>query len=286
MYMKNKTDKSKWNIKRIIDFAVPAVLILIALGAGIYIYDAKAEYQEAISVYEAIEEIAEIEYPEDMDIISDDELAEAESSQETEKKKPTFRNLNINFSALEEINPDVCGWLYIPIIKVSYPVVHSDDNLYYLKYTYDGLRNGSGSIFIDKDNNVDMQDPNTFIYGHNMKNDTMFGMLKELLTHKEWVYGNPAVYYYTKDHAYKYEIFAGYNTNSGSFSYYLSTDNEQLQNYIDKVQTVNQFEEYLDMDLKNVENIITLSTCAGVNSSARTVIHAYLADDYELDKNR
>lgn len=279
----NSENKKTKTLKKIVDYAIPVILIIIAIGAGIYIYDAKAEYQEAISTYEAIEEMAEIEYPEDMDIAESDEQENDELV--PEKKKPTFRNLNVNFEALEEINPDVCGWLYIPIIKVSYPVVHSDDNSYYLKYTYDGLRNGSGSIFIDKDNNNDMKDPNTFIYGHNMKNDTMFGMLKELLTHKEWVYGNPAVYYYTKDHAYKYEIFAGYNTTAGSFAYYLSKDNEQLHNYIDKVMTANQFEKYLEKDLKDVENIITLSTCSGVNSNARTVIHASLVDDYEIEIN-
>lgn len=71
------------------------------------------------------------------------------------------------------------AWLYCPDTVINYPVVQSDDNEYYLRRLMDGSSNTAGTLFADYRCSPDFSDPHTVIYGHNMKNDTMFGILPE-----------------------------------------------------------------------------------------------------------
>lgn len=72
------------------------------------------------------------------------------------------------------------GWLYIEALDISYPVVQGPDNDTYLHTTYEGTSNFAGSIFLDYQNQDDFSDGNTIVYGHNMKNLSMFGKLKQM----------------------------------------------------------------------------------------------------------
>lgn len=269
--------KPKSKAMKILDVLVPVVCLVVALCAGYYLYSVNHEYDVAVDEYKGLELVAGIEeYPETMDV-------ETEDVDYEETKDPyhvTFRNLNIDFDTLAEINKDIIGWLYMPALQLSYPIVQGEDNDYYLKHTYEGVKNSSGSIFIDAENKSDFSEPNTFVYGHNMKNDSMFGTLKELIYHQEWIDLNPEVYIYTKNHAFKYKIFACYQTTTSGFTYFLSENEEQLQNYLEKVQMVNLYENGKNIDMKDKNQIITLSTCAGANTNQRTIVHAYLFDEY------
>lgn len=83
----------------------------------------------------------------------------------------------VDFDGLKAQNPDVAAWIQIPALEVSYPVVKGTDNEYYLHHMFDGQEHKNGSIFIDYHNQADFTDHNTIIYGHNMKNGSMFGTL-------------------------------------------------------------------------------------------------------------
>ena len=93
---------------------------------------------------------------------------------------PTEPPLAVDFESLKAINPDVKGWLYIEALDISYPVVQGPDNDTYLHTTYEGTSNFAGSIFLDYQNQDDFSDGNTIVYGHNMKNLSMFGKLKQM----------------------------------------------------------------------------------------------------------
>ena len=86
--------------------------------------------------------------------------------------------MNLDLALLQKVNEDVMGWIYIPDTDISYPILRSKDNKEYLKLTWDLKNSVAGSIFLEHENNVDLSDFNTLIYGHNMKNDTMFGDLE------------------------------------------------------------------------------------------------------------
>ena len=151
--------------------------ILLAIGAlafsawklrGIY-----GEYQEGEDTYEELS--AFVEEPEDT---PEDETDEPEA-------EPSGY-LQIDFAGLQAVNPDVIAWIDIPGLSVSYPVVQRNDNAYYLHHLITGEYNSSGSIFADCHNQPDFTDQNTIIYGHNMKNGSMFGTLSHYQDQALW----------------------------------------------------------------------------------------------------
>lgn len=85
--------------------------------------------------------------------------------------------MEINFDILKSKNKDIVAWIYSEGTQINYPIVQSKDNDYYLRRLLDGTYNQGGTIFMDYRNNKNFEDYNTIIYGHNMKNNTMFGTL-------------------------------------------------------------------------------------------------------------
>ena len=135
--------------------------ILLAIGAlalsawklrGIY-----GEYQEGEDTYEELASF--VEEPED---------TPKPDGGEPDAEPDGY--LKIDFEGLQAVNPDVIAWIDIPGLSISYPVVQGTDNAYYLHHLFTGEYNGSGSIFADWHNQPDFADPNTIVYGHNMKN--------------------------------------------------------------------------------------------------------------------
>ena len=88
--------------------------------------------------------------------------------------------LEIDFDALADVNPDTAAWLHVPVLQISYPVVYAPDREYYTKHTFEGAYNTNGAIFIEPFNHPDFNDYNTFLYGHNSADGSMFGRLHEL----------------------------------------------------------------------------------------------------------
>lgn len=314
----------KNNIKelflKILDILIPVAGLTAVVIAGFYLYGIYHERAIAVNEYEEIEKAAGVvEVPENM---LSDEVSENKTDADTDmdEYKETFKNLHVNFDALEEINGDVIGWLYIPVLELSYPVLQGEDNDYYLHHTVEGTENSSGAIFMDSYSNPDMKDFNTFLYGHAMKNKTMFGSLKLLLNNHELIDSNPYIYYYTRNHAYQYRIIATYITRQGSDAYTISETREQFYNYMQRVSNWNTYknglvpvendENYGNVDwdkvtteqLENIDkilsfsdiyelgtgekadidNIITLSTCSGSGTGQRRIVQAYLCDDYKI----
>ena len=182
----------------------------------------------------------------------------------------------VDLPKLIEKNSDVKGWMYIEGTAINYPVLQGPDNDYYLYVNYDDKYSEAGSIFVDSYCNGDMSDDHTIIYGHNMKNDTMFGTLNDFKNqaHRD---AHPYVYILTTNGMWnKYEIFAYYraNINDGTFDLFTGNVNK-MKSYVDLVSTKN----YLSNDLipTNGEKVITLSTCTeDLADDSRNVLQAKL----------
>ena len=99
----------------------------------------------------------------------------------------------IDLASLQGINNDAVGWIEIPDTSVSYPLVHTTDNTYYLTHTFDNKTNRSGSIFVEASNAADFSDLHTIIYGHNMKNGSMFAGLKNY-SDQSYAEAHPYIY--------------------------------------------------------------------------------------------
>ncbi len=178
----------------------------------------------------------------------------------TNRKPP----INVDWKSLKEINEDIVGWLYIGALDVSYPVVHGEDDDYYLHRTFERTDNFAGSIFVEADNAGDFRDPNTIVYGHNMLNGSMFGSLSNLTSGQEPKYKeNHWFWIMTPNGNYRYRMFSIHVTGvtSDVYTLFTGTDDKYLEwcHEMAEASSVELEEEEFTLHSK----IVTLSTCTG-----------------------
>ena len=177
--------------------------------------------------------------------------------------------ITVDFDSLIEQNGDVVGWLFCENTPINYPVLQSTDNNYYLRKMINKKYNIAGSIFMDYRSQSDMSSLNTIVYGHNMKNDTMFGTFTEYK--KQSYYDeHPLLWFLTPEHNYKIELIAGYVTSSTSDVYKVFHIKDDLDNHIKASIKKSTFVS--GVNIAEVDNIITLSTCSYEYSTARYVL--------------
>ncbi len=172
---------------------------------------------------------------------------------------------NIDFDAMhKEISEDIYAWIYIPNTHIDYPVFqHPTDNSYYLEHNIDGSEGYPGCIYTENYNAKDFSDPHTVIYGHNMRDTTMFSDL-HLYEDEEFFENNRYVYIYTEDMVYVYKIFAAYQTNNAHqlLNYDFSNKNtvkSYLENTASRMEEPKVYDE--DTVFSEDDQILTLSTC-------------------------
>lgn len=184
--------------------AVNAVVILlctaVAVTSGCKLVQEIRQYKDSADAYEQLAELVELpETPEVEDTLSDSEETEAEA------QIPSLPS--VDFAALREAGPDIIGWLYQENTAINYPVVQTDNNDYYLSHLYDGTYSKVGSLFADYENAANFSDKNTVIYGHNMRDGSMFATLN---SYAEQAYydEHPNLYLITPEGGYVVEIFS------------------------------------------------------------------------------
>ena len=172
---------------------------------------------------------------------------------------------NIDFDKLhKEVSEDIYAWIYIPNTHIDYPVFqHPTDNSYYLEHNIDGSEGYPGCIYTENYNAKDFSDPHTVIYGHNMRDTTMFSDL-HLYEDEEFFENNRYVYIYTEDMVYVYKIFAAYQTNNAhQLLNYDFSQKETVKMYLEN--TAMRMQEPMVYDDTTVfsgdDQILTLSTC-------------------------
>ena len=209
MSRKDKEKKKKTTGDYILTFVLIAAICVFCYAA-FNLYHIYTEYKKGTDEYNSISEMAVTERDPD----NTEDLGQPEN-------QPTAP-ISIDFASLKSINDDVIGWIYMEALpQISYPVVQGEDNNTYLHQTYEKNYNFAGTIFIDYENKRDFSDCNTLVYGHNMKNGSMFGMLKKYRA-DETLY-NTSKYFWilTPEKNYRYEIIAAYTTSVNSETYTL-----------------------------------------------------------------
>ena len=196
-----------------------------------------------------------------------------EQTTTTKQIKPKTYSYNVgdfDFKQMKsEKNKDIVGWITVDYTSIDYPIVQGDDNEYYLNHTLTNKVNSSGWIFMDARNNIDDWDKNTIIYGHNLKNGSMFGTLKRLITSKI----DAPIYLYTEKHKYKYKIISVYNIPETTD--YLETNfstDDKFANFVKMIVGRSKFN--FGTEVAYEDKLLTLSTC--YTHYTRTVIHAKL----------
>lgn len=247
-----------------------ASLVVIAIS-GINIFKLSSEYRKGINEYKALEQYATVEAA---DVLPEKVITDTEGEVTEEKESQIPVSILLNHTYLRSVNEDFKGWLYYEPLELSYPVVRGNDNDHYTHYTFENEKNSSGAIFMDFLNKPDFSDYNTIIYGHNMRNGTMFGSLKKLLNDEELIKEDPYFYVFTEEKSYMYEIFAVYITKASSHTYDLIDSPEAQEEYLAYIEDTATW--HSGKEITGEDKIVTLSTCHGVQSNNRTVVHGVL----------
>ena len=185
----------------------------------------------------------------------------------------------LDLSELQTRNPDMIGWIYIPDTNVNYPLLHAEDNDTYLRTTWEGKSNTAGSIFIEARCSPDLEDFNTIIYGHNMRNGTMFAALKQYSDHSYYE-AHPYVYIVKNDAIYRYEVFSSYETGVKTDTYRLRFTDDDKKRSLDYYIESSVWDAKLEPTLDDL--ILTLSTCVGGGKyETRWVVQAALNGQWE-----
>ena len=201
---------------------------------------------------------------------ADDETAD---EQETTHTAPD-ELLSVDFDTLQSVNPDIQAWLYMSGSSIHSPVLQAEDNSTYLYRLADGSSNAHGSLFIDCRNAGDFSDWNTLIYGHNMKDGSMFGGLKKY--RKQAYYdAHPEMTLFTPEKTYRMEIFAAVTTDVSAAVYRVPAAREERDELVQWAQRNSEIE--CDVSIGTEDRIVTLSTCTGGDDD-RFVVRAVLRE--------
>ena len=190
------------------------------------------------------------------------------------------KNLSIKWDKL----PDNCiAWIHFKNPKIiSYPVMQSEDNDYYLHRNIKGKYSFAGSIFMDYNNHSDFLDKNTILYGHNMANETMFGSLKNFKEKSYWDKHNQFYIYTRNGYRLKYKIYNTVIVNPSSDIYTYKFGNvENMNSYIHNWVKKGLYKTNLLPDSK--DHLISLSTCQ-YQGTKRLVVQAYLIEKKNIGK--
>lgn len=252
-------------MKKIIYYAIPVIAIGLILFFGIRLWLIQADYKKAQDEYSELKDT--------MAPLVSKEQADVEVAAEV-----LFPDIQVNMKALQEINPDIVGWIYIESIDASYPIVQGEDNDYYLTHTFEMNSNKSGSIFMDCNAATDFSDRNTFIYGHNMKDGSMLGELEHLRTEPGLCEEYPHVYIYTENQVRKYTIYAYDILSPDSDSYEIFSTDEDYDAYIERTLARSEYVRE-DFSFTARPNLISLSTCS--NHVNRFLVQCALVDTFD-----
>ncbi len=263
-----KKSKKKKTKKDYILLVVIIACVIAMLFSGFQLFRTYRQYKIASDEYDSIAEQAVKPSSDESDV---DESHVKPKGEHTKKKLKA--PIDVDFASLQATNPDLVGWIYVEGLDgVSYPVVKGDTNDKYLHTTFQGTYNFAGTIFIDCQNRGDFEDCNTVIYGHNMKDGSMFGRLRWFETQNAYAV-SPYIWILTPDSTMKYEIFATYETpiNSRTYTLFQKPSKDYLK-YEEEMKALSAIKTN-DVSLTAKSKIITLSTCTG-NEGTRYVVQA------------
>ncbi len=247
--------KKKKGGSNIVSNIILVIAIVVFAVSAYKLYGIFSEYNKGDKEYQKIQDL----------VINTDK--------KDDTKEETF---SVDFEKLLEMNSDVVGWIrFDEPSEINYPVVQGRDNEEYLKRTFEANTNKLGTLFVDVNNPGDFSGRNTFIYGHNMKNGSMF---TQLLKYKDdsFYKEHPYFYIYTPDGKVRtYEIFSAGVVKDTSDSYIMDyADDAAFQTYIDYIKQQSAYPT--SAEVTTASKIVSLSTCTNVRDDERFLVHGVM----------
>lgn len=251
-------------MKKNIYLSAISLFLLIAIISGMMIYAHFKEANTQDDLYESLATVVE---------------QNTESSQATPSEIDEPEMLP-EYAELYKQNSDIVGWITIPDTKINYPVMQSPDNPnFYLKHGFDKGYTDYGCPYVSEECDVNKPSDNLIIYGHNMKNGSMFSALNQFKSKNFWE-EHRAVYFNTLYEKRSYEIIAVFKTvvytdSANEFRYYRFVDAETPEQFDEYIRTVKEKAFYdTGVSAEYGDKLITLSTCEYSNKNGRLVLVA------------
>ena len=258
--------KKKFSGKTGLIMTIIAVIVIITAcgGIGFYIHSSNQKKEAAIA------KKAKKADPEE----TQEQYEKLKEQVSVDADDPMFRK--INFADAQVINPDVYAWIWIPGTNIDYPILQSEteDDAYYLNHTIEKKEGLPGTIYTEKYNAKDFTNPVTVVYGHNMKNGSMFADLHKF-EDKAFFDANPYVYIYLPDRTIKYRIFAATPFDDRYIlGNYVFSSQEDFEKYLDELRSNINGNVNMDVNVAQTTGIITLSTCIADSPNERFLVNA------------
>lgn len=195
-------------------------------------------------------------------------------SEKTAKVDPKQFTGVVDWKALKKVNPDVQGWLYQKGTVINYPVVQGTDNDTYLHTRFDKQWSGGGTLFVDYRMEKDFKGFNSIIYGHHMKDGSMFRSIRGY-TKEEGYYDKHKTLELATPHGnYHLVVFSAFITKAtDEDTYKMTYDEAEKQAYIDRAWERSELPITRDsVDVTKDDRLVTLSTCAYDYEEARYIV--------------
>ena len=245
------------------------ICIVIFIYAAVQLYLIFADYRRASEEYDALSE--KVVTVEDVEIMEEIEEAKEESVLDLpyDYEVPAY---DVDLDTVKAQNADTVGWIILPDSKINYPIVKSKDNTEYLTTTFEGQTANSGAIFMDMYCPDDFNCDNTIIYGHNMKNGSMFRALNNM-TDKEYFWRHHIFCIDTGNGFENYEVISCYETVETDLSSW-QISFESLEAYEQWLKDIVKRCNYDCVNYDVNKKTITLSTCRGQSGGpGRFIVH-------------
>ena len=247
-----------------------AIFSAMLICGGYQIYTALSGYAQSDAAQQevvcAAVAVAEAATP-TASVVRQDPVSQTETAVETAP-------ITVDFDTLRAVNPDIVGWLYCEDTPINYPVVQGEDNVYYLSHLFNGESNRNGTLFLDWRNQPNFSDDQSVIYGHHMRNGSMFACLVEYRS-QEYYAAHPVIYLLTPERDYLLEVFSGIVSDPADeeLAFWFGSAAEREAYY---EQAVERSDFISDMAMTAKDHIVTLSTCTYEFEDARYLVHTVL----------
>ena len=265
---------------------VYAVLLVFFVGLLCYsvldLLDIFGSYRQGQESYQHLEQYVSFEPTEPAEAVIPETETAMESAEETRPEAtepPELAGLpRVDFEHLSQINPDVVGWIYIRDTNINYPIVQGSNNKYYLDKLFDGTYNAAGSIFLDAACFPDFSGNHSIIYGHNMKDKSMFA---DLMKYKDQIFfeEHSEGLLITPTAVHKIVFFSGYVSHNWTDAWELEFRDVSFSKWLKNIEARSFFDttDYPGED----DRILTLSTCTYEFDDAKYVLHGYVTETIE-----
>ncbi len=263
-----KTKEKKTHKRGIISYFLLIAGIVLVIFSGYNLLKIFMDYKTSDDTYEKLQKEYVSTTSKDIENIAD-----------SEPETAWYDEISVDFASLKEQNEDVIGWIFFENEDISYPIMYSGDDSYYLRKTFERESATAGSIFLEGENNPDFNDCHTIIYGHNMKNLSMFGKLKYY--NRDENYYNEHQYFQilVDGKKYRYQIFSYETVDDSSDEYTVGfAADDTFGTLVSKMASASMKDTGI-VPTKD-DKIVTLSTCSTSGDIYRFVVHGVRVDEH------